>query len=221
MQHNSHGPRDAQPADEQATAEQAEELAHAEQQDQGAANAPRKYQATMVSPRMRCIACARKLSKEDVARPHPLLQVLHCKTCADYYGDYSTWSNNQDGTHEDYFCHVCGNGGDLFMCECNKATCYRCAQYYTNRMAADIESDEQWKCFVCDPKILQPYRDELQRFTKQHAEQQLQPQGDNAAAAAPEAAAAAVVAPEAIGQAADKAQSARTRTRAGQRNQRH
>ncbi|XP_011637682.1 uncharacterized protein LOC105427582 [Pogonomyrmex barbatus] len=84
---------------------------------------------------------------------HPVLRVLLCRNCRDFYGD-GTFEQGDDAT--DMFCRWCANGGNLYCCSyCSNTFCYKCIRRnFTSLVRKKIEADEKWKCFVCNPSDL-------------------------------------------------------------------
>ena len=57
---------------------------------------------------------------------HPLLGVVMCKQCSNYYDD-GDWVKDEEGF--DTFCRWCGQGGDIILCDkCTHAFCKKCLQ---------------------------------------------------------------------------------------------
>ncbi|GFG39285.1 hypothetical protein Cfor_02210, partial [Coptotermes formosanus] len=83
---------------------------------------------------------------------HPVLKVLMCKQCVDFYGD-GNFSADEDGS--DKYCRWCGQGGMLYCCSlCCCAFCKSCIKRNLGRsVLVDIEA-EDWKCFVCNGEPL-------------------------------------------------------------------
>ncbi|CAG9864779.1 unnamed protein product, partial [Phyllotreta striolata] len=82
---------------------------------------------------------------------HPVLNVLICKDCFDYYND-GDFENDKDGT--EMYCRWCGQGGRVFCCNtCTFVFCIYCVRV---NLSMDeycaIRDCDFWKCFVCDPK---------------------------------------------------------------------
>ncbi|XP_021926702.1 transcriptional regulator ATRX-like [Zootermopsis nevadensis] len=106
--------------------------------------------------KLRCTACSSSLTsvvlKGRNVFHHPVLRVLMCKQCINFYGD-GNFSMDEDGS--DKYCRWCGQGGMLYCCStCCCAFCKRCIKQNLNRsILKDIES-EDWQCFVCNGKPL-------------------------------------------------------------------
>ncbi|GLG97194.1 Transcriptional regulator ATRX homolog [Gryllus bimaculatus] len=74
-----------------------------------------------------CTTCGKDLkihlssSNSSTILSHPVLGVLLCKSCAEFYGE-GEFSVDEDGT--DKYCRWCGQGGTLYLCsECNFGFC--------------------------------------------------------------------------------------------------
>lgn len=115
-----------------------------------------KSEMEVVKNRMlRCTVCSCSLQavllKGRNLFHHPVLKVLMCKECFDFYGD-GNFSADDDGS--DKYCRWCGQGGMLYCCSwCCCAFCKKCIKRNLGRsLLGDIEAAD-WKCFVC---IVQP-----------------------------------------------------------------
>lgn len=83
---------------------------------------------------------------------HPLLNVFFCEACKDFYGD-GDFSMDEG---EDKYCRWCGEGGTLFLCsECVHGFCPKCIKRNLGRKILNsAKSDDNWKCFFCNPQPL-------------------------------------------------------------------
>ena len=104
-----------------------------------------------------CTKCNRSfhrlISKGKKVSFHPLLNVLMCNSCCNFYGD-GNLSLDSDG--EDKYCRWCGEGGKLFLCsKCVCAFCKKCIKRNFNENTLEkVENDDDWVCYFCDPKPL-------------------------------------------------------------------
>ncbi|XP_017783247.1 PREDICTED: arrestin domain-containing protein F [Nicrophorus vespilloides] len=84
---------------------------------------------------------------------HPLLHVLLCKGCYDFYtsGDFE---KDEDGS--ELYCRWCGQGGKVMCCsDCAFVFCQKCVRGNLGKKTLDsIRDSDDWKCFVCNPKQL-------------------------------------------------------------------
>lgn len=101
-----------------------------------------------------CTSCGKQLfiTSHTTIASHPILEVLLCKGCADFYtgGDFSV---DEDGT--DKYCRWCGQGGTLYLCsDCYFGFCRKCIKRNLQRsVLKDVLSDD-WLCFSCNSKPL-------------------------------------------------------------------
>jgi len=82
----------------------------------------------MKSRMLYCTACDHDIREEIIERSkvysHPVLKVLICKECLDFYGD-GYFELDKDGSHK--YCRWCGQGGRLFCCSsCPCTFCKEC-----------------------------------------------------------------------------------------------
>ncbi|KAK6633046.1 hypothetical protein RUM43_012789 [Polyplax serrata] len=104
-----------------------------------------------------CTRCSKNLRSQIEGKQtlivHPLLDVLLCKNCCDFYGD-GDFSLDDEG--EDKYCRWCGRGGTLFTCsKCICAFCNRCIKkHFGVNILKKITEDDNWVCYFCNPKPL-------------------------------------------------------------------
>ncbi|XP_012261488.2 uncharacterized protein LOC105689213 [Athalia rosae] len=107
--------------------------------------------------RLHCTACDVHIgsapSQANNMFSHPVLRVLLCAACREFYGD-GVFEQGEDAT--DMFCRWCANGGNLYCCSyCSNTFCNKCIRRNFDPMVRKkIEEEEQWKCFVCNPADL-------------------------------------------------------------------
>ncbi|XP_043284482.1 transcriptional regulator ATRX [Venturia canescens] len=107
--------------------------------------------------KLHCTACDVHIgsapSSAHNMHEHPVLHVLLCTACRNFYGD-GTFEQGDDAT--DMFCRWCANGGNLYCCSyCSNTFCYNCIKRNFDAVVRKkIERDEKWKCFVCNPADL-------------------------------------------------------------------
>ncbi|KAK7873345.1 hypothetical protein R5R35_011387 [Gryllus longicercus] len=102
-----------------------------------------------------CTTCGKDLkihlssSNSSTILSHPVLGVLLCKSCAEFYGE-GEFSVDEDGT--DKYCRWCGQGGTLYLCsECNFGFCRACIKRNLQRSVLKDVQEDDWKCFACKP----------------------------------------------------------------------
>ncbi|XP_014219435.1 uncharacterized protein LOC106647515 [Copidosoma floridanum] len=111
--------------------------------------------------RLHCTTCDEHIgsapSEAHNMHEHPVLRVLLCAKCREFYGD-GTFEQGDDAT--DMFCRWCANGGNLYCCSyCSNTFCSKCIKRnFDPPTIKRIEAEDTWKCFVCDPKDLYPLR---------------------------------------------------------------
>ncbi|CAH1275889.1 unnamed protein product [Diabrotica balteata] len=96
---------------------------------------------------------------------HPLLKVIICKECFDFYtaGDFEL---DEDG--QEKFCRWCGQGGKLFCCnECPRVFCTTCVKFnFSSSQYSQIQNTHYWKCFICDPSSIMHLKVKCFEFVK-------------------------------------------------------
>lgn len=90
---------------------------------------------------------------------HPILSVPLCAICHD---DIQKSDLFDDDVDVNDICTWCGEGGDVFMCSdeenCNRSFCRLCVtSNFPPEVLHCIENDDEWLCFCCDPRLLQPF----------------------------------------------------------------
>ncbi|KAL0102908.1 hypothetical protein PUN28_018303 [Cardiocondyla obscurior] len=107
--------------------------------------------------KLHCTACDAHIGSApgqiNNMHQHPVLRTLLCARCRDFYGD-GTFEQGDDAT--DMFCRWCANGGNLYCCSyCSNTFCSKCIKRnFIPLVRKNIEEDEKWKCFVCNPSAL-------------------------------------------------------------------
>lgn len=105
----------------------------------------------------RCTKCGKSFQKNIACGEsipiHPLLDVLLCTSCCDYYGD-GNFSLDSEG--EDKYCRWCGEGGTIFSCsKCICAFCENCVKkHFGEKTLHEVQNDDDWVCYFCNPKPL-------------------------------------------------------------------
>ena len=66
--------------------------------------------------KIQCTVCLKQVNhkKSDSITRHPLLGVVVCKSCAEFYYQDGEWTRDDEGSFE--YCGWCANGGDLVCC---------------------------------------------------------------------------------------------------------
>ena len=113
-----------------------------------------------ICAKLTCCVCNKALdpvfgNAKSVNR-HPHLGLPVCRECRKFYGD-GDWPSTEDG---DEFCRMCGQGGDILLCDkCPNAFRRQCIQRTLGaRVLREITKSEEWNCLVCDPKPLYPLK---------------------------------------------------------------
>ncbi|XP_064629302.1 DNA (cytosine-5)-methyltransferase 3B-like [Lineus longissimus] len=95
-----------------------------------------------------CLACTS--TSAAVVVQHPFFEGGLCEMCKEELMD-TMFAFGADGTG--VFCIICGNGGDLFVCDktaCNRVYCTGCIVALVAPSAIDlIHKTEPWLCFMC------------------------------------------------------------------------
>ncbi|XP_072382538.1 uncharacterized protein [Diabrotica undecimpunctata] len=101
---------------------------------------------------------------------HPLLKVIICKECFEFYtaGDFEL---DEDG--QEKFCRWCGQGGRLFCCnECPRVFCTTCVKLnFSSSQYSQIRNTHYWKCFICDPSSIMHLKVKCFEFAKYYREE--------------------------------------------------
>uniref|UniRef100_A0A1Y1L7Z2 PHD-type domain-containing protein n=1 Tax=Photinus pyralis TaxID=7054 RepID=A0A1Y1L7Z2_PHOPY len=104
--------------------------------------------------RLHCTACNAHLGSapadQDDRYLHPLMKVLICKSCFDFYGS-GDFDRDDDGS--ELYCRWCGQGGKVLCCaQCAYVFCQRCIRVNLGKKALDmVKASDDWLCFVCNP----------------------------------------------------------------------
>ncbi|KAM4726999.1 transcriptional regulator ATRX-like isoform 1-T1 [Anableps anableps] len=101
-----------------------------------------------------CTACGRQVNhfRRDSLYQHPVLKVLICKACYNYY---SSDDISKDGDGMDEQCRWCAEGGNLICCDyCSNAFCKKCILRNLGRKELSSILESKWYCYVCSPEPL-------------------------------------------------------------------
>ncbi|XP_054899513.1 transcriptional regulator ATRX-like [Poeciliopsis prolifica] len=101
-----------------------------------------------------CTACGRQVNhfRRDFLYQHPVLKVLICKSCYNYYSSDDI-SKDRDGMDEQ--CRWCAEGGNLICCDyCSNAFCKKCILRNLGRKELSSILESKWYCYVCSPEPL-------------------------------------------------------------------
>ncbi|KAH8054440.1 SET domain-containing protein [Aureococcus anophagefferens] len=105
-----------------------------------------------------CPGCGNRTTDAPAAHPDfDAVRVPVCWECR-WMRDQGTFDVGDDGNEE--FCRLCGEGGDLLLCDtdgCSRSHCAGCVERVTGRGAAAAESSV-WHCFQCDRASLEEAR---------------------------------------------------------------
>ncbi|KAK6975334.1 transcriptional regulator ATRX, partial [Biomphalaria glabrata] len=120
---------------------------------------------TSILDNVSCTACGRQLNpyKSSALQKHPELKVVICKKCEKFLSSGEI-AKDKDGTDEQ--CRWCGEGGRLVVCDqCSSAFCRACVMRNFNRSEfTNINSQSNWKCYVCDKAPLQGLREKYRKI---------------------------------------------------------
>ncbi|KAK5644247.1 hypothetical protein RI129_008092 [Pyrocoelia pectoralis] len=104
--------------------------------------------------RLHCTACNTHLgsapSDQSKRYIHPLLKVIICKSCFDFYGS-GDFDKDDDGS--ELYCRWCGQGGKVLCCaQCPYVFCQRCIRVNLGMKSLQtVKASDDWLCFVCNP----------------------------------------------------------------------
>ncbi|KAF7660869.1 hypothetical protein LDENG_00273290 [Lucifuga dentata] len=101
-----------------------------------------------------CTACGRQVNhfRRDSFYQHPVLKVLVCKSCYNYY---TSDDISKDGDGMDEQCRWCAEGGNLICCDyCSNAFCKKCILRNLGRKELSGILESKWYCYVCSPEPL-------------------------------------------------------------------
>eukprot|EP00039_Didymoeca_costata_P010395 m.139815 g.139815 ORF g.139815 m.139815 type:complete len:1308 (+) comp14812_c0_seq5:165-4088(+) len=116
-----------------------------------------------------CTVCRKRTPSRNML-PHNTLQALHCKPCAKALKGsekYLKKSVDEDGSHS--ACTWCLDGGQMLCCDvCNRAFCDNCflKNGFSDLFKRLSDSEEEWKCFACNPDQLLAIASEFHDFKK-------------------------------------------------------
>ncbi|CAH1155283.1 unnamed protein product [Phaedon cochleariae] len=119
--------------------------------------------------KIHCTACNAHLGSalNDLGNifVHPLLFVLVCKECFDYYSKGS-FETDDDGSEE--FCRWCGQGGGVLCCNvCPMVFCKMCIRInFGISKYAEIRDNDDWKCFSCDPSQIMAFKVQCHEYAR-------------------------------------------------------
>ncbi|XP_076811067.1 uncharacterized protein LOC143453580 isoform X2 [Clavelina lepadiformis] len=134
----------------------------------------------ILNGRIRCTACPKQINPflKNATFEHPVLEVLLCKSCYDYYnsGDFT-----KDADDIDEYCRWCGDGGSLLLCDhCTNAFCRACVRRNLTRSESNkILAADDWTCFVCDPTPIKEIRSKCKLLSDAIAEYEMNKKSSN------------------------------------------
>ena len=106
-----------------------------------------------------CPGCGNRTTDAPAAHPDfDAVRVPVCRDCA-WMRNQGTFDVGDDGN--EVFCRLCGEGGDLLLCDtdgCSRSHCAGCVERVTGRGAA-AEASSVWHCFQCDRASLEEARE--------------------------------------------------------------
>ncbi|KAJ7523071.1 hypothetical protein O6H91_18G036300 [Diphasiastrum complanatum] len=133
----------------------------------------KKIQKEKENKNYACTVCNEALSKAEVLQ-HPILAVSICQRCKDFIAT-CRFNTDEDGFEGE--CTWCGDGGDLVCCgHCRKVFCRRCIKDKLGKKELHqvLHSDGVWLCYVCNPKPLKHFTQQLKRARKEIPKSPLQ-----------------------------------------------
>ncbi|KAI4463153.1 transcriptional regulator atrx [Holotrichia oblita] len=107
--------------------------------------------------RLHCTACNIHLGSAPIGYfnryIHPLLKVLLCKVCYDFYCS-GEFDKDEDGS--EMYCRWCGQGGKVMCCaQCAYVFCQKCVRQNLGKRTLELIKDsDDWLCFGCNPTQL-------------------------------------------------------------------
>ncbi|MEN2499405.1 MAG: DNA (cytosine-5)-methyltransferase 3A, partial [Marteilia pararefringens] len=98
-----------------------------------------------------CLACW----NTSVECEHPFFVGGLCQQCKDFFMESVFMISDEDGCY--FYCSVCGNGGNLYVCTndaCKRVYCSSCMQtFYSDEEIKAILADDYWHCELCRETI--------------------------------------------------------------------
>uniref|UniRef100_A0A3Q4MWV7 DNA helicase n=1 Tax=Neolamprologus brichardi TaxID=32507 RepID=A0A3Q4MWV7_NEOBR len=123
-------------------------------QKRGKKRRNRSVDGLWIAVQLICTACGRQVNhfRRDSLYRHPVLKVLICKSCYNYYSSDDI-SKDCDGMDEQ--CRWCAEGGNLICCDfCSNAFCKKCILRNLGRKELSGILESKWYCYVCSPEPL-------------------------------------------------------------------
>jgi hypothetical protein len=94
---------------------------------------------------------------EHIPYEHELLAVAICALCHERHAE-TEFTVGEDQSEDQ--CGWCGDAGELVCCDhCPRSFCSTHVEKWCGREV--LESEDDWKCFVCDHKLLEGLRGQL------------------------------------------------------------
>ena len=96
---------------------------------------------------------------------HPRIHAPLCILCFERVQDELSISRRADISE---FCTWCFDGGYLFVCDrCDFAFCRDCIdRHLGTKVSSKIEIADPWHCFICDPKPLIEFINDMDEFAR-------------------------------------------------------
>ncbi|CAH1105757.1 unnamed protein product [Psylliodes chrysocephalus] len=119
--------------------------------------------------RLHCTACNTHLGSAlncaNNVFVHPLLAVLVCNECFEYY-TAGGFEKDDDGA--EMYCRWCGQGGQVFCCsKCPMVFCKLCVRInFTTVQYSAIRDSDYWECFSCNPSQIMHLKVQCYEFVK-------------------------------------------------------